>query len=125
MSEGFDDMFNEGLFRAGLHNSIVSRPAKWPKSTSEMGRHTSYTEQSRAPGDYNDGMFRAGLHNTQQSRPDMWPKSVSEMRRHTSYAPQGMGAGHETAHQAYAEKRAASEGRWVWDPSQAGYVWAS
>jgi hypothetical protein len=124
MSDGFDEMFNEGLFRAGLHNSTASRPTKWPKSTSEMGRHTSYTEQTRDPGEYNEGMFQAGLHNTRQSRPDKWPSSVSEMRRHTSYASQGMGPGEaEAAHQSYTAARAAGRGRWVYIPAREGYVW--
>lgn len=120
MSDGFDDMFNEGLFQAGLHNSKTTRPQKWPKSTSEMGRHTSYTEQGRDPGDYSDGLFRAGHHNSRQARPDMWPGSVSEMRRHTSYAPQGM-----SGREAGAPARVSRGGRWVWDPAQTGYIWVA
>lgn len=119
MSDGFDDMFNEGLFKAGFHNSKTSRPDKWPKSTSEMGRHTSYAEGS-APGDYSDGLFQAGIHNTRLTRPDMWPGSVSEMRRHTSYAPQGMGG-----KEASGPARPPGRGRWVWDPAQSGFVWVS
>lgn len=136
MSGGFDEMFDEGLFRTGRHNSTVARPPQWPQSVSEMSRYTTYTESS-APGgygesmfaldDYSDGIFAAGRHNTQLTRPEKWPSSVSEMRKHTSYANQGMSmaAGYDTAHQTYAEKRLAPRGRWVYLPAREGWVWVA
>ena len=43
--QGFDDQFNDGLFKTTLHNSSLRRPSMWPKSVSEMRHHTSYAGQ--------------------------------------------------------------------------------
>lgn len=43
--QGFDDQFNDGLFRTSLNNSRLERPRMWPKSVSEMRHHTSYGGQ--------------------------------------------------------------------------------
>lgn len=40
--QGFDDQFNEGLFRTTLNNTRLERPGQWPRSVSEMRHHTSY-----------------------------------------------------------------------------------
>jgi hypothetical protein len=43
--QGFDDQFNDGLFRTSLNNTRLERPRMWPKSVSEMRQHTSYGGQ--------------------------------------------------------------------------------
>jgi hypothetical protein len=43
--EGFDDQFNDGVFRNSLNNSRLTRPQMWPKSVSEMRVHTSFAGQ--------------------------------------------------------------------------------
>ena len=43
--QGFDDQFNDGLFRTSLNNSRLKRPHMWPKSVSEMRSHTAYGGQ--------------------------------------------------------------------------------
>lgn len=42
---GYDDQFNDGLFRATLNKDKVVTPYKWPKSVSAMRGHTDYTSQ--------------------------------------------------------------------------------
>jgi hypothetical protein len=42
MEQGYDDHFNQGMFRNSLHNSVQARPKKWPRSVSEMGSYTDY-----------------------------------------------------------------------------------
>jgi hypothetical protein len=42
---GFDDRFDDGLFRTSLNNSRRARPRKWPKSVSEMRPYTVYGGQ--------------------------------------------------------------------------------
>jgi hypothetical protein len=44
-NQGFDEQFNDGLFRTSLNNSRLTRPHMWPKSVSEMRRHTFYGGQ--------------------------------------------------------------------------------
>jgi hypothetical protein len=44
-NQGFDDQFNDGLFHMSLNNSRLERPHLWPKSVSEMRRHTFYGGQ--------------------------------------------------------------------------------
>jgi hypothetical protein len=53
-SQGFDDQFNDGLFRASLHTSKLTRPRMWPKSVSEMRNYTSYGSEGMA-NDYDTG----------------------------------------------------------------------
>jgi hypothetical protein len=50
MSKGFDDNFNDGVFRASLRTTRQSRPNLWPKSVSEMRRHTFYGGQGMSNG---------------------------------------------------------------------------
>lgn len=52
--EGYDDMFNDGLFATTLRTTKRERPHMWPKSASEMRPHTTYTEQKTTDG-YGDG----------------------------------------------------------------------
>jgi hypothetical protein len=52
--KGFDDEFNDGIFRASLKGSSLSRPQKWPGSVSEMRKHTSFAGQGM-PQDSGDG----------------------------------------------------------------------
>jgi hypothetical protein len=44
-NQGFDDQFNDGLFRTSLNNSRLERPRMWPKSVSEMRNYTEYGGQ--------------------------------------------------------------------------------
>lgn len=44
-NQGFDEQFNDGLFRTSLNNSRLERPRMWPKSVSEMRHHTEYGSQ--------------------------------------------------------------------------------
>ena len=44
-SQGFDNMFNDGLCKTGLHTSIRARPLMWPASMTEMRKHTFYGGQ--------------------------------------------------------------------------------
>ena len=46
--QGYDDQFNDGLFRTTYHTSKQERPKMWPKSVSEMRHHTSYGGQGMA-----------------------------------------------------------------------------
>jgi hypothetical protein len=43
--EGFDDQFDDGLFRTNRNNSALRRPRMWPKSVSEMRGKTNYGGQ--------------------------------------------------------------------------------
>ena len=47
-NQGFDDQFNDGVFRTALHTSKLTRPKMWPKAVSEMRKHTSYGGQGMA-----------------------------------------------------------------------------
>lgn len=63
--QGYDDQFDGGLFRVGLHASARAQPRMWPKSVSEMRRHTSYGGQGLAPGyetSHSDFMRRRPYH---------------------------------------------------------------
>lgn len=40
--QGYDDQFDNGIFRTSLHASARGRPTQWPKSTSEMRAYTDY-----------------------------------------------------------------------------------
>lgn len=74
---GYDDQFNDGIFRASRSASRLERPNKWPKSVSEMRRHTFYGRQ---------GMPTANT------------------RSHTYYGGQGMSTAYDTAHIAYVAR---------------------
>lgn len=81
---GYDDQFNDGLFRSTLNASRLERPRMWPKSVSEMRHHTSYGGQ---------GM------------------PVENMRNNTSYGGQGMSNAYDTAHIVYAARPGY---QWIW-----------
>lgn len=48
-AEGFDDLFNPGLFRTGLAAGTRARPRAWPRSVSEMRGHVSFAGQGLGP----------------------------------------------------------------------------
>jgi hypothetical protein len=48
--QGYDDMFNDGLFRSSFRASHLRRPNMWPKSVSEMRVYTSYGGQGMSLG---------------------------------------------------------------------------
>ena len=43
--QGFDEMVNDGIFDASRRFGVQAAPDLWPKSVSEMRRHTNHTEQ--------------------------------------------------------------------------------
>lgn len=96
--KGFDDLFDDSSFRtAVLLTQPSGRPRMWPKSTSQMRKHTIFGGQGQSSGGQGmpslgdgDGAYRQFAQRKQPQRPQMWPKSPSEMRRHTSYGAQGM-----------------------------------
>ena len=45
MSGGFDDQFNDGVFRSSFLNNRNARPDMFPLSVSEMRRHTNFDKQ--------------------------------------------------------------------------------
>ena len=49
--QGFDDQFNDRVFRTTFHNSKQYRPRLWPKSVSEMRPYTSYANQGMTDND--------------------------------------------------------------------------
>lgn len=49
-----DDQFNDGVFLRTMNTSNVVRPNVWPKSVSEMRKHTSYTSQNLNAHDGHD-----------------------------------------------------------------------
>jgi len=42
--QGYDDQFNDGLFRKAVHISQRERPAMWPTNVTGMRRHTSHEQ---------------------------------------------------------------------------------
>jgi hypothetical protein len=48
--QGYDDQFDDGVFRSTLHASARQRPCMWPRSVSEMRNHTTYWWQGMPAG---------------------------------------------------------------------------
>ena len=70
-NQGFDDQFNDGLFRTSLNNTRLERPRMWPKSVSEMRHHTEYGSQGMtgAPDTgHSEFMVRRPLHGAAPKR---------------------------------------------------------
>ncbi len=67
--KGFDDQFNDGLFRATLNVSKLTRPDAWPKSVSEMRSYTQYSGNQGMPHNHDIGHSSFIL-----SRPNMFKK---------------------------------------------------
>lgn len=123
---GYDDQFNDGVLRVALSTSSRSRPDAWPKSASEMSRHTSISD-SLQPDSPDDALLRSALSTSGRRRPDMWPKSASEMASHIDFPEQSMGADADTAHVRWAMRGSAPgppAGRngWVFMPYSKKWV---
>jgi hypothetical protein len=75
-AQGFDNMFNDGLFKTGLRTSIRQRPSKWPAAVTEMRKHTFYGGQGMSKDhDVGHSTYTTSRHNmTQQSKPAPPPK---------------------------------------------------
>jgi hypothetical protein len=123
-SPGYDDQFNDGVMRASLSTSTRARPDMWPKSASEMSRHTSVSD-SLQPDDHDAALLRAALSTSGRTRPDMWPKSASEMASHVDFPEQSLGSDVDTAHMRWAMRGSApAAGRdgWVFMPHSKKWV---
>ncbi len=78
--QGFDEQFNDGLFMTSRHITRRSRPAKWPKSVSEMRAGTTFEAQglsSQHEENRNSYIGKRPYYAGAQ------PVSVTKMRRHT------------------------------------------
>jgi len=83
-SQGFDNMFNDGLFRTGLHTSIRARPPMWPAAVTEMRKHTFYGGQGMSSNHdvgYSTYVTKRPYVAQQSRRPTKWSWSDATRSR--------------------------------------------
>ena len=74
-----EDHIDNKIYRHSLHNTKIARPQHWPKSVSEMRRHTSYLGQE----------LNSGKHDTDHSKYVMRRPYNPPAAQPSRVAPQG------------------------------------
>lgn len=59
-SDGYDDAFNDGLFRGAVSAGSRGTPHNWPRSVSELRGRTHYLGQGMSADDVSDGHYAHG-----------------------------------------------------------------
>jgi hypothetical protein len=120
--QGFDDAFNDGLFRTSLSASIRKRPERWPKSPSEMRRYTDYSLNGHLHED--TGAYETAHSDFQLRRPYDTMNQGGRPPYYTQpsfYKPPLQDLASPLNNQLWSN--APYVGPAYWDPARGGYVW--